>query len=154
MGESAGGAMALIATQALAAQGAPMPRAMALMSPGCDLSDTFDRDAAPDDPMLAVAAGRIMVGLYLGDADPTDPRVSPLFGTFGPEWPRTVITTGTRDRLLGPCSRLARAMRVSGADFDLRVWDGMWHVFEGYPGIPEAEASLTEIASFLAGGDR
>ena len=40
-------------------------------------------------------------------------------------------------------------MREAGAPIDLRVWEGMWHVFEYYSNIPEAEASLTEIAAFL-----
>ncbi|MEM6905189.1 MAG: hypothetical protein AAF568_04795 [Pseudomonadota bacterium] len=46
------------------------------------------------------------------------------------------------------CARLSRAMRVGGAPVELRLWDGMWHVFEAYP-VPEAKASLSEIAAFL-----
>ena len=39
-------------------------------------------------------------------------------------------------------------MREAGADTRLRVWEGMWHVFEWYD-IPEAQASLTDIAGYL-----
>ena len=42
-------------------------------------------------------------------------------------------------------------MRAAGASIDLRVWDGMWHVFEFYPELPEAQQSLTEITTFLNG---
>jgi acetyl esterase/lipase len=45
--------------------------------------------------------------------------------------------------------RLSRVMREGGAVVDLRVWEGLWHVFEFYPDIPEADLSLTEIADFL-----
>ena len=40
-------------------------------------------------------------------------------------------------------------MREAGADVTLRIWEGMGHVFEFYPELPEARASLTEIAAFL-----
>ena len=33
---------------------------------------------------------------------------------------------------------------------DLRVWEGLWHVFEFYAEVPEASQSLAEIARFLA----
>ena len=79
----------------------------------------------------------------------TNPEVSPVYGEFDASFPPTLITTGTRDLLLSSCVRLARVMREAGAQVDLRVWEGMWHVFEFYPDIPEAEASLKEIAGFL-----
>ena len=59
------------------------------------------------------------------------------------------ITTGTRDRFVDQCAQLARAMREAGGTADLRLWDGIWHVFEYYENIPEAAASLVEIAAFL-----
>ena len=37
----------------------------------------------------------------------------------------------------------------SGAVVELRVAEGLWHVFEWYPDLPEAAASVREIASFL-----
>jgi hypothetical protein len=40
-------------------------------------------------------------------------------------------------------------MRLAGVDARLHVWEGLWHVFEWYPDIPEAELSLDEIAAFL-----
>ena len=42
--------------------------------------------------------------------------------------------------------RLDHLLRRAGADSTLRIWEGMWHVFEFYPDIPEADA--------LADGDR
>ena len=147
-GESAGGNLALgVARDLVDANHAP--RALALLSPAADMSPGFDPREAPDDPTLRIRMIEAMPGIYAPGTDPSDPRLSPLYGCFGPDWPATLITTGTRDRFLGPCSQLARAMREGGATADLRVWDGMWHVFEYYEGIPEAAASLTEIAHFL-----
>ena len=77
------------------------------------------------------------------------PEISPIYGQFDPDFPPTLVTTGTRDLLLSSCVRLARVMRDAGAPIDLRVWEGMWHVFEFYSRIPEAEESLNEISDFL-----
>ena len=40
---------------------------------------------------------------------------------------------------------------MRGADIDARlhVWEGMWHVFEWYADIPEANQSMAEIAAFI-----
>ena len=40
-------------------------------------------------------------------------------------------------------------MHEAGTFVDLRVLEGMLHVFEYYSEIPEADASITEIAAFL-----
>ena len=61
----------------------------------------------------------------------------------------TLITTGTRDLLLSHSVRLARVMREAGVDVDLRIWEGLWHVFEFYDEIPEAALSLRQIGEFL-----
>ncbi|MEM9045389.1 MAG: alpha/beta hydrolase fold domain-containing protein [Pseudomonadota bacterium] len=148
-GESAGGNLALASTGRLAKAGARMPLALALMSPGADMhnrGDVWDDDR---DPTLSGKFAAVVPTLYAGDRDKQNPEISPVYSAFTPDWPPTLITTGTRDRLMSMCARLSRAMRAGGAPADLRLWDGMWHVFEFYPGIPEAEASLTEIADFL-----
>ena len=44
--------------------------------------------------------------------------------------------------------RLAVKLRAAGVECDLRVWDGLWHLFEFYP-IPEAQLSIAEFAEFF-----
>ena len=148
-GESAGGNLALVVTRTLASEETPT-EALALLSPAADMSPEFDPDDAPDDPTLSPSMIRDIPGIYAPGVDPYDPRLSPLYGSFGPDWPACIITTGTRDRFLGPSAQLSRAMRAAGAKADLRVWDGLWHVFEYYETIPEAAASLSEIADFIS----
>lgn len=147
-GESAGGNLALSVTRELVTDGIKVS-ALALLSPAADMSPAFDPNDAPDDPTLYAPLVEAMPGIYAPGADPFDPRLSPLYGSFGADWPACLITTGTRDRFVGQCAQLARAMREAGAIADLRLWDGMWHVFEYYENIPEAAASLAEIAGFL-----
>jgi acetyl esterase/lipase len=62
--------------------------------------------------------------------------------------PPCIITTGSRDLLLSQCLRLAAGLRAAGVECDLRVWDGLWHVFEFYP-IVEAQLSIAEVAAFI-----
>ncbi|MEM7238185.1 MAG: alpha/beta hydrolase fold domain-containing protein [Pseudomonadota bacterium] len=149
-GESAGGNLALVATQDLMDRGR-QPVALGLLSPAADLRDPWDGEEFADDPTLNPAFVEEVHAVYAPGQDMSDARLSPVCGAFGPDWPPTMITTGTRDRLLGPCARLARAIRAGGGTVDMRVWDGLWHVFEYYPDIPEAAQSLAEIAEFLAG---
>jgi acetyl esterase/lipase len=62
--------------------------------------------------------------------------------------PPCIITTGSRDLLLSQSLRLAVRLRAAGVECDLRVWDGLWHVFEFYP-IVEAQLSIAEVAAFI-----
>ena len=70
-----------------------------------------------------------------------------MFGDMH-QLPPILITSGSLDCLLSDCLRLARKLRAADVPCDLRVWEGLWHVFEFYP-IPEAEQSLAEIAGFI-----
>lgn len=36
-----------------------------------------------------------------------------------------------------------------GVEVRIHVWNGMWHTFEWYHEIPEAEQSMDEIAEFF-----
>ena len=88
---------------------------------------------------------------FANGRDLTSPEISPLYAAFSEAFPKTLITTGTRDLFLSDCARLSTKMRASGIDCELRVWEGMWHVFEYYTDLPEAQASLAEIARFITG---
>ena len=76
-----------------------------------------------------------------------DPGISPLYGEFD-GFPPTMITTGSLDLLLSDCLRLTHRLRAADVSCDLRVWEGLWHVFEFYP-IPEAQTSIAEMAAFV-----
>ena len=129
-GESAGGNLTLAVTHRLRAEGHPVPKAIAALSPAADLFHQGDSQNADRDPFLRAARVPDVQKAYCGNGDLTSPEISPINGTFDPGFPPTFMTSGTRDLLLSGCVRLARVMRESGATVDLRIWEGMWHVFE------------------------
>jgi acetyl esterase/lipase len=150
-GESAGGNLALGLLQWAYVEGLDLPAGLAMCSPWCDLEnggDSIDFNAGRD-PTLDRDFLRHAAAVYAADAALDDPGVSPINGVLASDMPAAFITTGTRDLLMSQCIRLHRLMCDAGMDADLRVWDGLWHVFEFYDELPEAAASLREIAEFL-----
>jgi monoterpene epsilon-lactone hydrolase len=151
-GESAGGGLAMSLLVEAGAAGLAMPAALALLSPWVDLSKTGDSltllaDVAPFmnyDLTLKAAAES-----YAGGQDLRSPAVSPLYATLPAGFPPTLITSATRDAFLSDCARLSTKMRQAGIAAELRVWEGLWHVFEYYPEIPEGRASLDEVAAYI-----
>ena len=145
-GESAGGGMALSVARAARDAGLPAPLRLALFSPWVDVSETATALCERvDDPTMTGDDLRLFSRAYLGDARASDPRASPALGDFPPDWPETLLTTGSRD-LLGPMVR-ALARRLPAA----RLIDrrDMWHVFELYDERPEALETLKAAAAFL-----
>ncbi len=150
-GESAGGNLALTLLQRAQRTGRPQPCAMVLMSPWCDLTHDGDSLGFNDgrDPTLTRAYVDAAAEFYAGTADRASQDISPLNGTFAPDGPPVLITSGTRDLLLSQCTELANRMRQAGLDVRLDIRDGLWHVFEFYDELPEARQSLENFATFL-----
>ncbi len=148
-GESAGGNQALALLHHIRGNGMLMPACAALLSPWCDLANDGDSHRFNDgrDPTLNNAWVDLAANWHARGHALSDPGISPLHGEMA-DLPPTIITTGSSDLLLSQCLRLAQRMRIAGVDCDLRVWEGMWHVFEFYP-IPEADRSIVEIADFI-----
>ena len=148
-GESAGGNNAVHLLQRLRAAGAPMPACAVLLSPWVDLTGQGDSHVFNDnrDPTLNNHWVDVAAAMHAPGQSLQNPGISPLYGKFD-GFPPTMITTGSLDLLLSDCLRLAHRLRAAGVSCDLRVWEGLWHVFEFYP-IPEAHTSIAEMAEFI-----
>lgn len=122
-----------------------------MLSPWCDLSNSGDSLVANQgrDPTLAFEDVAAAAAHYAGNNDISNPDISPINGEFAPHFPPTIITTGTRDLLQSQAVRLARTLKEAGVVVDLRVWEGLWHVFEFDDRLPEAHQSLNQISDFL-----
>ena len=148
-GESAGGNQVLSLMQDARDSGLALPRCAVLFSPWCDLANQGDSHIFNDtrDPTLNNDWVDVAASWHAGDCALDDPGLSPIHGDMR-GLPPCIITTGSRDLLLSQCLRLAARLRAAGVECDLRVWDGLWHVFEFYP-ITEARLSIAEIAEFI-----
>lgn len=149
VGESAGGGLALAMLQQARREGLAMPAAMALLSPWADPGQGLPCANDGRDPTVTRRHLNDAARLYAGaGAKARDPSISPLFGPME-GLPPAIITTGSRDLLREQAHALAEALEKAGTPVVLRDWPGLWHVFEFYRALPEAAASLDEIAAFL-----
>jgi monoterpene epsilon-lactone hydrolase len=151
VGDSAGGNLVLAAMLALRQHSESLPAAAVVMSPWTDLGATGAsyESRAKADPIHQRAMILALAKNYLGEeGDPFDPLASPLYGELG-GLPPLLIQAGDRETVLDDSTLLADAARAAGVDVKLEVWDGMIHVFQMFPEIPQAREAIVSIANFL-----
>jgi acetyl esterase/lipase len=99
-----------------------------MMTPGLDMTrggDTYRTNRFLDVNLYGGAEDGPR--LYAGSSDPTHPYLSPIFGDFAKGWPRTILTSGTRDLLLSDTVRMHRALRRAGVEAELHVSEASPH---------------------------
>ncbi|WP_419839347.1 alpha/beta hydrolase [Candidatus Poriferisodalis sp.] len=139
-GDSSGGALALSAAVIAAAEGVP-PAAVALLSP------LLDHVSVPGN-RLADDEGRRLIDSYTGNANPADPRLSPLRAALG-GLPPVLVQAATDEPLAAQAREFRRRAGAAGVAVTLDLWEGMWHTWQ-YHALPEADEALAEAAGFLA----
>lgn len=150
-GDSAGGGLALAATLAIRDAGLPMPAALVLLSPWTDLTLSGASMARKhrDDPMLSPLWLEQAAGFYAGNTPRTAPGISPVFADFA-GFPPIRVHVGSEEVLLDDATFLGERARQSGIDAGVRVFDGLWHVFQAQAGLlAEADESLQELGEFI-----
>ena len=85
---------------------------------------------------------------YAGDNDLSLPLISPVNAALH-DLPPMLIQVGAREMLLSDSLRLASNARDAGVPVDLDVWDGMGHMFQAIPSLPEAIRAHFRIGAFL-----
>jgi len=153
-GESAGANLALAATVALRDGGHPLPARLGLIAGVFDLtcgSDTYETLREIDPVLCAAGLPQAFARAYAGD-DTADPVASPLFADLR-GLPPILVQVGDRDILFGDSARLTRAVRRDGGKVVLDVWDGMWHVWQVMPRLPETVTAFDDLAGFLTDGE-
>jgi len=153
-GDSAGSALAIAAAIGQRGRLAPAAPALAgllLVSPWSDLAFTGPSFKAAEgrDPWMSGPRLRRSAGLYLGDADPRDPRASPLFADLR-GLPPMLVQVGGDEILLDDAVRLAERARAAGVAVDLEVAESMWHVWHLFaPRLPEGQAAIDRAGAWL-----
>jgi epsilon-lactone hydrolase len=150
-GESAGGALALGTLVAARDAGLPQPAAGLLYSPWVDLTlsgASMDTKASVDHLLARDALQGAVYG-YVGDADPSRAKLSPLFDDLHGIAP-LLIQCGSYEVLLDDATRLAAAAAAADVSVELDVTPEMPHVFQASaPELAEATAALERTGAFL-----
>lgn len=148
-GDSAGGGLTLATLLALKSAGDPLPACAVALSPWTDLEGTGPtaEPGAVDDPMIA-PEGLRATGRQYAAADLRNPLAAPLHGDLT-GLPRLLIQVGTREILLSDSTRFADKARAAGVDVTLQVEEGLIHVWQIFPDVPEAQAAVARIGEFV-----
>jgi acetyl esterase/lipase len=148
-GDSAGGNLAVAATQARIARGQPAPFACWLVSPYLDLANSGetiatrrhrDRFVNPDDGTNL---------RYAGGTPLDDPGVSPLNGSFT-DFPETLIQVGSEEVLVDDARRLADRLWAAGRSASFQEWEGMVHAWPLFARrLEEGRWAIAQGGAFL-----
>jgi acetyl esterase/lipase len=156
MGESAGGNLAAVMCLQARDRGGPEISHQALLYPPTDMTrmpPNAEKSLIISEPeMLAFRR------LYLSDADPADPRASPLLTKDHSGLPPALIQVAEHDPLRADGVRYAAALRSAGVPVRFTEYVGMPHGYLNFPGIcrsaPQALAELcAEQKAALAQAD-
>ena len=151
-GDSAGGNLALGLLAAQSRRGSVIPVAAVVLSPVTDLTlggESWETRAVAD-PFFLRAQALELVNSYLGNHDPADPLVSPLYGNLT-GLPPLRVHVGNDEVLLDDSVRYVSRAVAAGVDAQVDVWEAMAHGFLSGVGTMDAPTqALKAIGEFLA----
>jgi acetyl esterase/lipase len=149
-GSGAGGGLAFSVLLAIRNAGLAMPAACVAMSPWADLTlsgwsvlQNAKNDTAQSWELLFVSARH-----YLKRTNPADPYASPVFANFK-DFPPIMVHAGSMEMLRDDASRLGDRAADAGVPVSVEIYDGMQHVFQANPYVPEARVSLQRLGQFI-----
>jgi acetyl esterase/lipase len=149
-GESAGGGLTAALLVNLRDEARPLPAAAVVISPWCDLTGLGDvSDAALATDFLTPEVLVVFADNYAADeSDRTLPLCSPgLADLTG--LPPLLVLAGGNEILCSQDERLAARAKECGVDVTLEVEPEMFHAWTLFTLLPEAQATITRIASFV-----
>ena len=155
-GDSAGGGLTL------ATLIAARDRGVRQASGGIGLSAWADLAAGPEelsafglndptipDNSVAITASQEWAAMYAGDADRSDPLVSPIFGDYS-GIPPMLLQAGAVEMICRDTERVAAGAREAGVEVTEEVWDDMFHVWQAFaPMLPEAQQAIDRIGEWI-----
>jgi len=151
-GDSAGGGLALGLLLRLRDADQPLPPRAAVLSPWTDLRLNAGSiaDRASRDPYMTEASLMTFADAYASSAVRHQHTASPLLADLTglpPLW----IEVGSEEVLFDDAAHLHARAVAQGVQATLHVGEGLFHVWQGVPGAPEALAATDRIGAFLSG---
>lgn len=150
-GDSAGGGLGVAVVAALRDQNEALPAAMICISPWADLTmeGRSHSTRAKAEAVLNADVLREWALCYTNESNLSNPLVSPIFANLR-DFPPLLIQVGSDEILVDDAIALAEKAKSAGVDVTLKIWDGMWHVWQALGDlIPESEKSFEEIRQFI-----
>jgi epsilon-lactone hydrolase len=154
-GDSAGGNLALVLLSITSAQvfnGGIAPVGAVVFSPVTDLAlkgESFDTRAKAD-PYFTKSQAAGLVRSYVGETDPKNPLLSPLYADLS-GLPPIRVHVGDDEVLLDDSRRYVERAVAAGVDARLHVWIGMPHGFIANVGVFNAATqALNASGMFLS----
>ena len=150
-GDSAGGGLCVASVIALRDQGDALPAAMICMSPWTDLAMQGQSHITnlKSEAMLNTETLREWALAYTNEENFSNPLVSPIFADFH-GFPPLLIQVSSDEILLDDAIALAEKDKADGVDVTLKIWDGLWHVWQVVgDAIPESKMAFEEISQFV-----
>jgi acetyl esterase/lipase len=150
MGESAGGGLCLATLLAVRDQGLPLPAGAVALSPWTDL--TLSGESYRTQARVCISPpgmSQVCSKYYIGEHDPTDPWISPLYGDLH-GLPPLFINVGDYETMRDDSVRFAAKAKAAGVDTTLVVGEKMIHCYPLMAGMfPEATQALGEVCGFI-----
>ncbi|CAF1113783.1 unnamed protein product [Adineta ricciae] len=155
MGDSAGGGLALLTVQSLINHKIPVPRGIVAIAPWTDFSasgESYTRNQ-PTDVMLRTDntkwQAKVIMDTYGSKILPTDPIVSPLFGSFK-GFPPLYVNVGTADILEDDGRAVVKKAQEAGVEVKFEAGLHMMHVYPlFFSYFPEARDTLDNINKWM-----
>ena len=146
MGESAGGNLSAVVSLLARDGGGPAISHQVLIYPATDMTSVPPATATT--PFLTASEMHAYREHYLADADPSDPRLSPMLAKDHAKLPPALIQVGEHDPLRDSGVRYAATLRAAGVPVRLTEYVGMPHGFLNFPGLCRwAPQALAEICA-------
>lgn len=132
--------------------GLPMPAALGIFSAWGDFSKAGDSMSLFGiQGLVGTVIPHNLRGLlpeYVGETDPKDPLLSPIYADLR-GMPPTLFLTSTRDMLLSGTVILHQAFLNAGVDARLVVFEALPHAFWLDSKLPESRAADEMVAHFM-----
>lgn len=149
MGDSAGGNLVLSLAMQARDAALPQPWRLVMLSPNLDITFSNPRlhELDPVDPIISIRGMPEIARLYRGEIPPSDPIVSPIFGSLHGLAPMAIFT-GTREIMNADAHSLKEKGEKEGVPLAWFEYPGMLHVWPLFP-IPEAGRAIDQIVQFI-----
>lgn len=149
-GESAGGGLCLATLLALKEKKIPLPIAAVAISPWTDLTCSSESYKTKNKFSPApLNSWTVFSRYYVGDNNPENPLISPLFGDLT-GLPPIFINSGVNDELYDDGEKFYLKSKQSGVEINFRAGIGMIHCYPLLaPMFKEATVAMDEIVSFI-----